>query len=83
MHKNVPDDKKLEIPQYCTMPSRVVQLLNMVSLEDLFDTTTLDQVRQDTIDECAQFGEVVSLQIPSPLFHLQLRSEVELNEPAL
>ena len=42
MHKNVPDDKKLEIPAYCTAPSCVIQLLNMVSLEDLFDTTVLD-----------------------------------------
>ena len=24
MHKNVPDDKKLELPRYCTTPSRVV-----------------------------------------------------------
>ena len=70
MHKNVPDDKRLEIPAYCTNPSRVVQLLNMISLEDLFDTGVLESVKQDIIDESRGFGEVLSLEIPSPLFHL-------------
>jgi len=37
MHKNVPDEKKLSIPKYCQLPSSVVQFLNMLSLEDLFD----------------------------------------------
>ena len=42
----------------------------MISLEDLFDASVLEQVKQDIIDESQGFGEVLSLEIPSPLFHL-------------
>ena len=73
MHKNVPDDKRLDLPKYCQLPSPVVQFLNMVSIEDLFDQSFVAQVKNDLLEECQQFGEVVGLEFPTPLFHLGLR----------
>lgn len=52
MHKNVPDDKRLEIPKYCQNPSNVVQFLNMISLEDLFEPAYLNEVKQELLTEC-------------------------------
>lgn len=49
MHKNVPDSKQLPTPFYCTNPSRIVQLLNMLSIEDLFDREEVDMVRNDVL----------------------------------
>jgi len=45
MHKAVPDDKQLPIRQHCTTASRVVQILNMISLEDLFDNSEIERVK--------------------------------------
>ena len=52
MHKNVPDEKRLALPKYCEKSSNVVQFLNMLSLEDLFDSQVLNEVKQDLLDEC-------------------------------
>jgi len=52
MHKNVPDDKRLDIPKYCQNPSNVVQFLNMISLEDLFEPAYLNEVKQELLTEC-------------------------------
>jgi splicing factor U2AF subunit len=41
MYKNVPDDKKLPIPLFTMNPSRVVQFLNMISVEDLYEEDEL------------------------------------------
>ena len=75
MHKNVPDEKRLDLPKYCSMPSPVVQFLNMVSVEDLFDQSFVAQVKNDLLEECQQFGQVVSLEIPKPLFHLEQKDD--------
>jgi len=48
----------------------------MISLEDLFDVELLEQVKQDVLDECQTFGEVVGIEVPSPLFNLTTRSGV-------
>ena len=52
MHKNVPDDKKLSLPKYCTLISPVVQFLNMLSIEDLFDPLIIKEVSDDVVTEC-------------------------------
>lgn len=67
MHKNVPDSKKLPTPFYCTNPTKIVQLLNMLSIEDLFDFQEIEQARNDVLQLCQTFGEVISIVIPSPL----------------
>ena len=56
MHKNVPDEMKLDLPVHCSEPTRVVQFLNMVSLEDLIDIEAVESIRKDVLDECLQYG---------------------------
>ena len=67
MHKNVPDEKKLPTPFYCTNPTKIVQLLNMLSIEDLFDFDEIELVRNDVLQLCQTFGEVISIVVPMPL----------------
>ena len=67
MHKNVPDMKKLSTPFYCSNPTRIVQLLNMLSIEDLFDHEEITQVRNDVLQLCQTYGEVLAIEIPLPL----------------
>lgn len=38
----------------------------MLSIEDLFDTKEIDQVKQDLIQECKPFGDIISVEIPRP-----------------
>lgn len=67
MHKNVPDGKQLPTPFYTTNPSRIVQLLNMISIEDLFDFLEVERVREDVLSIAQTYGEVLEIKIPSPL----------------
>lgn len=45
MHKAVPEDKQLKVPAHCTTASRVIQVLNMIHLRDLFDSTEVENVK--------------------------------------
>ncbi len=47
----------------------------MISIEDLFDPTYLNEVKQDLLTECQKFGEVIDLKVPSPLFHFALKDD--------
>ena len=67
MHKNVPDGKQLPTPFYTTNPSRIVQLLNMISIEDLFDFLEVQRVREDVLSIAQTYGEVLEIKIPAPL----------------
>ena len=66
MFKNVPDDKKLPIPLFAMTPSRVIQFMNMISYEDLFEEDEIFQVKDDILTECRAFGEIISIEIPKP-----------------
>lgn len=66
MQKNVPDDKKLPIPLFAITPSRVVQFLNMISVEDLFEEEEIIHVKDDLLQECKNYGEIISIEIPRP-----------------
>jgi len=46
--------------------SRVLRLTNMVSDRDLTDPSLLEEVVEDTRQQCAHFGRVHSVIIPSP-----------------
>ena len=45
-------------------PSRVVELQNMLSDEDLKNPDEYNEIMEDTRDECSQFGHLTSVQIP-------------------
>lgn len=44
--------------------SRVVQLQNMLTMQDLADETEYQDILEDTREECLQFGQLVSVIIP-------------------
>ncbi|KAK4103061.1 hypothetical protein N658DRAFT_494380 [Parathielavia hyrcaniae] len=50
-----------------TEGSRVVQLLNMVTPEELMDNDDYEEIREDVQEECEKFGKILSLKIPRPV----------------
>ncbi|GJP92610.1 hypothetical protein CBS63078_3224 [Aspergillus niger] len=46
--------------------SRVLQLLNMVTPEELMDPEDYDEICDDVRDECSKYGTVVELKVPRP-----------------
>jgi splicing factor U2AF subunit len=66
MQFSVPESEKLSIPLFAINPSRVVQFMNMLSPADLFDEEEVFQVKDDLIQQCSMFGEIIALEIPKP-----------------
>jgi len=46
--------------------SRVLQLLNMVTPEELMDPDEYEEICEDIKDECQKFGKLVDLKVPRP-----------------
>ncbi|KAE8149059.1 hypothetical protein BDV25DRAFT_157036 [Aspergillus avenaceus] len=46
--------------------STVLQLLNMVTPEELMDNDDYEEICDDVRDECSKYGQVVELKIPRP-----------------
>ncbi|CAL5872222.1 uncharacterized protein PFLUO_LOCUS6481 [Penicillium psychrofluorescens] len=46
--------------------SRVLQLLNMVTAEELMDPEDYDEICDDVREECSKYGSILSLKIPRP-----------------
>lgn len=64
--KNVPPGKRIPIPGFSMIPSRVVQFLNMLAVEDLMDDEEYAGIKNDLLQACNQFGEVLEVKIPRP-----------------
>jgi splicing factor U2AF 65 kDa subunit len=47
--------------------SRVVQLLNMVTPEELMDQQDYEEIKEDVEEECSKYGEIVKIVIPRPV----------------
>lgn len=45
---------------------RVLQLLNMVTVDELLDNDDYEEIKEDIFEECGKFGKVLSLKIPRP-----------------
>ncbi|KAH6898397.1 hypothetical protein B0T10DRAFT_472513 [Thelonectria olida] len=46
--------------------SRVLQLLNMVTAEELMDIDDFEEICEDVREECSKFGTIVDMKIPRP-----------------
>ncbi|CAM1506640.1 Fc.00g062810.m01.CDS01 [Cosmosporella sp. VM-42] len=46
--------------------SRVLQLLNMVTAEELLDNDDYEEICEDVREECSKFGTVIDLKVPRP-----------------
>ena len=56
----------LKIPDYATIPSRVIMFINAVSPEDLLDNSDYDEIIDDFRQKCSQYGTVLNVEIPRP-----------------
>lgn len=46
--------------------SRVLQLLNMVTPEELMDNDDYQEICEDVQEECSKFGQILDLKVPRP-----------------
>ncbi|RAK80952.1 splicing factor u2af large subunit [Aspergillus fijiensis CBS 313.89] len=46
--------------------SRVLQLLNMVTPEELIDNDDYEEICDDVRDECSKYGQILELKVPRP-----------------
>ncbi|KAL5356716.1 hypothetical protein BJX96DRAFT_143246 [Aspergillus floccosus] len=46
--------------------SRVLQLLNMVTAEELIDNDDYEEICDDVREECSKYGQVLELKVPRP-----------------
>jgi len=46
--------------------TRVLQLLNMVTAEELMDNDEYEEICDDVREECGKYGKVIDLKIPRP-----------------
>ncbi|KAK1833829.1 hypothetical protein QBC39DRAFT_41042 [Podospora conica] len=47
--------------------SRVLQLLNMVTPDELMDNDDYQEIRDDVQEECQKYGKIISVKIPRPV----------------
>lgn len=45
---------------------RVLQLLNMVTADELLDNDDYEEIKEDVFEECSKYGKILSLKIPRP-----------------
>jgi len=48
-------------------PTRVLQILNMVAIEELVNDQDFEEIVEDIKDECGKFGQVEEVKIPRPV----------------
>ena len=65
----------LTVPEYATIPSRVVMFLNAVSPEDLVDNSDYDEIIDDFRQKCSAYGTVLNVEIPRPNIENQTYTE--------
>ena len=49
------------------VPTRVLQMLNMVTAEELVDDLDYEEIMEDVKEECGRYGEVLEVRIPRPI----------------
>lgn len=47
--------------------TRVLVLMNMLSIDDLKDDDEYEEIVEDIRDECVKYGEVLSVEVPRPV----------------
>lgn len=56
----------VEIPIFANIPSRVIQIINVITAEDVMDDLEYREIVEDIRNECNQFGTVLHVEIPRP-----------------
>ncbi|KAH7359035.1 U2 snRNP auxilliary factor [Plectosphaerella cucumerina] len=47
--------------------SRVLQLLNMVTPDELMDNDDYEEIKEDVEEECSKYGKILDIKIPRPV----------------
>ncbi|KAH8771692.1 hypothetical protein F5883DRAFT_642368 [Diaporthe sp. PMI_573] len=47
--------------------TRILQLLNMVTPEELMDNDDYEEICDDVRDECSKYGQIVAIKVPRPV----------------
>ena len=50
-------------------PTRVMQMLNMVTMDDLINDQDYEDLVEDIKEECGKFGNVIDVKIPRPVLN--------------
>lgn len=61
-------------------PTRVLQILNMVAVEELLKDDDYEEIMEDIKEECGKFGKVEEVKIPRPVKTSQGRVDIKLSE---
>ena len=74
--KEIPMEKvinplpELEVPSFASIPSRVIQIINVITPEDVMDDLEYREIVEDIRNECLQFclpnGAVLNVEVPRP-----------------
>ena len=56
----------MPIPLFAMTPSRVIQFMNMISVEDLNEEEEIMKVKDDILLEGKSYGEIIQIEIPKP-----------------
>lgn len=56
----------LDIPLCALTPSKVIQLLNMATPDDLVDDDFFNLLCEDVYEECSKYGNIEKFEIPRP-----------------
>lgn len=57
---------QVDVPIYAALPSRVIQMINMINTEDVMDDLEYREIVEDLRNECMQYGTVLNVEIPRP-----------------
>lgn len=61
-------------------PTRVLQILNMVAIEELCSDQDYQEILEDVKEECSKFGTVEEVRIPRPVRTEKGKVDVKLSE---
>lgn len=63
-----------------TVPTRVLQMLNMVAVEELTNDEDFKEIMEDIKEECGKFGTVEEVKIPRPIRTEKGRVDIKASE---
>ena len=62
------------------IPTRVLQMLNMVTPEELVDDDEYEDILEDIKEECGKFGSVLEVKVPRPVVGDNRRIDIKASE---
>ena len=64
--KDIQIQAMLNAPLFSITPSRVIQIMNVITIEDLWEDDLYEELIKDMKEECEKFGPVEKIDVPRP-----------------